>query len=80
MRSGRCPLEATLLPSSLLTTANRTVKENSPPGTNVGKPLTAGDAGDILTYTMAGIELGWVTTFTIHPATGQIMVGTPDRC
>ena len=31
----------------------RKVKENSPPGTNVGKPVTPGDAGDVLTYTLA---------------------------
>ena len=51
---------------------DRTVKENSPPGTNVGKPLTAGDAGDILTYTMTGDDAG---DYAIHPATGQITVG-----
>ena len=34
----------------------RKVKENSPPGTNVGKPVTAGDAGDILTYSLTGTE------------------------
>ena len=60
-------------------TANRTVKENSPPGTNVGKPLTAGDAGDILTYTMADPDPGTPDhdeeSFTIDRATGQIMVG-----
>ena len=49
----------------------RTVKENSPPGTTVGKPVTAGDAGDILTYTMADTS----QSFTIDRATGQITVG-----
>ena len=36
----------------------RKVKENSPPGTNVGKPVAAGDDGDILTYTLDGDECG----------------------
>ena len=52
----------------------RTVKENSPTGTNVGKPVTAGDAGDVLTYTMSatGDNAG---LYVIDRATGQIMVG-----
>ena len=55
----------------------RRVKENSPSGTAVGKPVTAGDAGDVLTYTLTGINLGG---YRIDPATGQIMVGTvPNR-
>ena len=34
---------------------NQKRDENSPPGTNVGKPVTAADApGDILTYTLGG--------------------------
>ena len=33
-------------------TDTRRVKENSPSGTAVGKPVTAGDAGDVLTYTL----------------------------
>ena len=37
----------------------------------MGKPVTAGDAGDILTYTMADT----IQSFTIDRATGQIMVG-----
>ena len=54
----------------------RSVNENSPPGTNVGKPVAAGDAGDILTY-----SLGTPTNanddgkYRIDPATGQITVG-----
>ena len=55
----------------------RRVKENSPSGTAVGKPVTAGDAGDVLTYTLTGANLGG---YRIDPATGQIMVGTvPNR-
>ena len=50
----------------------RSVDENSPPGTNVGKPVTAGDAGDILTYTLGGSD---VANYKIDPATGQITVG-----
>ena len=55
------------------------VKENSPPGTNVGKPVTAADApGDILTYMMGTAEGDarddWAN-YRIDPATGQITVG-----
>ena len=50
----------------------RSVDENSPPGTNVGKRVAADDddAGDKLTYTLSGSDL-----FDINPATGQITVG-----
>ena len=54
----------------------RSVNENSPPGTNVGKPVTAGDAGDVLTYTLAAAaDSNDNGLYTIDPATGQIMVG-----
>ena len=51
----------------------RSVKENSPPGTNVGKPVAAGDAGDILTYTLTGSIDD--SKYLIDRATGQITVG-----
>ena len=51
----------------------RSVKENSPPGTNVGKPVAAGDAGDILTYTLTGTDDD--SNYRIDRATGQITVG-----
>ena len=51
-------------------TDTRRVKENSPSGTAVGKPVTAGDAGDVLTYTLAG---GDASLFSIDRASGQIM-------
>ena len=51
----------------------RSVDENSPPGTNVGKPVVANDGlGDVLTYTLGGID---VDEFDIDQATGQITVG-----
>ena len=54
-------------------TVDRSVNENSPLGTNVGKPVTAADApGDILTYTLGGSNAG---SYVINPATGQISVG-----
>ena len=51
----------------------REVDENSPPGTNVGKPVKADDApDDVLTYTLTGSDDDeW---YDIDPATGQIMV------
>ena len=64
----------------------RSVDENSPPGTNVGKPVAADDTGgDRLHYTLTDST----NSFDIHPATGQITVaarvaldadeGTPTR-
>ena len=51
----------------------RSVDENSPPGTKVGKPVAAEDvAGDTLTYTLAGAE---GDDYRIDQATGQITVG-----
>ena len=50
----------------------RSVDENSPPGTNVGKPVKADDTGgDRLHYTLSGTNL---ELFDINPATGQITV------
>ena len=58
-------------PAFTPTTVDRNVDENSPPGTNVGKPVTAADTpGDILTYTLADDE----SNYKIDPATGQITV------
>ena len=52
-----------------------TIAENSPPGTNVGEPVTATDSdGDTLTYTLGGAD---VADFRIDSASGQITVG-PD--
>ena len=50
---------------------DREVDENSLPGTAVGKPVTAGDAGDILTYSLSGTDGDY---FAIDRATGQITV------
>ena len=58
--------------------ADRSVAENSPPGTPVGLPVTASDLdpddNDRLTYTLTG---GRTDLFNIDGATGQIRVG-PD--
>ena len=54
----------------------RSINENSPPGTNVGKPVTFGDAGDILTYTLsATVDDAAEGKYRIDRATGQITVG-----
>ena len=55
-------------------TAAREVEENSPPGTNVGKPVTATDPNsDVLTYSLgSGDDEG---NYRIDPGTGQITVG-----
>ena len=59
-------------PSDMVT---RMIAENSPPGTNVGEPVTATDPdGDTLTYTLGGAD---VADFRIDSASGQITVG-PD--
>ena len=61
-------------PTFTPTDVDRSVNENSPPGTNVGKPVTAADApGDILTYTLGDADDG--NRYVIDPATGQISVG-----
>ena len=52
---------------------NRDVAENSPAGTNVGKPVKANDTSDeVLTYSLTDANTGG---FQINPATGQITVG-----
>ena len=51
----------------------RKIKENSPPGTKVGKPVTAGDEGDVLTYTLRDTNADSSGHFGIDRATGQIM-------
>ena len=57
------------------TQVGRKVDENSPPGTNVGKPVTANDsAGDVLTYTFSGNGTD-DSNYKIDLATGQITVG-----
>ena len=57
------------------TTDTRRVKENSPSGTAVGKPVTAGDAGDVLTYSFdTTASPSDHAMFSIDRATGQITV------
>ena len=51
----------------------RRVDENSPAGTDVGKPVEATDTqDDVLTYSLSGAN---ASSFEIDPATGQITVG-----
>ena len=68
------PPGANAAPTFTPTEVDRSVNENSPPGTNVGKPVTAADApGDILTYTLGNANDEG--SYVIDPATGQISVG-----
>ena len=54
--------------------AIRSVPENSPPGTNVGEPVTATDAeNESLTYSISGTD---ASLFDIESGSGQITVGT----
>ena len=60
------------------TTAKRSVAENSPTGTTVGKPVAATDIGrdgrqETLTYTLTGDD---ASSFTIDRQTGQIRVAS----
>ena len=53
---------------------NRSVDENLPAETEVGKPVAATDtADDVLTYSLTGAD---AASFEIDPATGQITVGS----
>ena len=53
--------------------ASRSVAENTPPGTAIGKPVTATDRDrDRLTYSITG---GDAARFSIDGSTGQISVG-----
>ena len=53
-------------------TADRSVPENSPPGTGVGEPVAATDAdNDALTYSISGTD---ASLFRIDSAGGQITV------
>ena len=52
------------------TPVSRSFPENTPPGVNVGAPVTATDAdGDPLTYSLKGPD---ATSFDIEPQTGQL--------
>ena len=52
---------------------DRSVDENSPADTKVGKPVAASDTGDeVLTYSLTGTD---ADSFRIDPKTGQITVG-----
>ena len=67
------PTDTNAAPCSRRGLARRSVDENSPPGTDVGKPVAANDvSGDTLTYTLAGTD---GDDYRIDPATGQITVG-----
>ena len=49
----------------------RSFPENTPPGRNIGLPVTATDGdGDILTYTLEGAD---AASFDIRPSNGQIV-------
>ena len=51
-------------------TTTRTVSQDTRPGANVGRPLTATDAdGDVLTYSLTGVA---ASDFEIEEHTGQI--------
>ena len=55
-------------------TADRSVAENSPPGTSVGEPVAAADAdNDALTYSISGTD---ASLFGMDVSSGQIVVGT----
>ena len=63
------------------TAVTRNVDENTPPGTNIGDPVTATDAdeddfefGDTLTYTLEGTD---AASFDIDGSTGQLITKAP---
>ena len=50
-------------------TTTRTIRENSPAGVNVGRPVTAAGGGDTLTYSLSGTD---AASFDIVGSDGQI--------
>ena len=51
--------------------SDRSIPENTPPGVNVGAPISATDAdGDVLTYSLGGTD---EASFDIDAATGQLI-------
>ena len=68
------------------TTDTRTVPENTPPGANIGNPISATDDdddgagnddiefGDTLTYSLSGTD---AASFDIDPSTGQLITKAP---
>ena len=70
------PCSQIVIPIRLGSQQIREVNENSPPGTKVGKPVAAGDAGDILTYALVDNDNGDNGLYSIDPATGQITVAS----
>ena len=65
-------------------TDSRTVDENTPPGVNIGKPISATDPdedgvdalefGNTLTYSLEGTD---AASFDIDPSTGQLITKAP---
>ena len=60
-------------PGDQITTATRSIPENTAPGMSVGAPVAADDDdnNDVLTYSLSGDD---ASLFDIDPATGQIVV------
>ena len=62
-------------------TSARSVPENTPPGVNIGNPISATDAdetgveyGNTLTYSLGGTD---AASFDIDPSTGQLITKAP---
>ena len=62
-------------------TGTRTIPENTPPGVNIGDPVSATDTdedtleyGDTLTYSLGGLD---AASFDIDPSTGQLITKDP---
>ena len=67
---GRSPSSGGEGPSFTASTATRSFPENTPPGQNIGDPVTAKESGDDpLTYTVGGSD---AASFDIDAKTGQL--------
>ena len=67
---GRSPSSGGGGPSFTASTATRSFPENTPPGQNIGDPVTAKESGDDpLTYTVGGSD---AASFDIDAKTGQL--------
>ena len=69
--AGHIPAQGNSTPAFSENNPSRNVNENTPPGVNIGAPISAtDDDGDMLTYTLGGND---EASFDIDSSTGQLI-------